>query len=468
MRGVLLGLVLALVAAALFTVAEPIAPQATVANAPTVVGRDVPLEIVARDRGTGLASVEVRLVPEGATEGIVIVRQDFPRTSWLGSGVHETTLLAGIAPQVSVPEGPAQLEVRVRDHSWLAAFSRKPQVARPVTIDLTPPGASLLSEGHTARQGGSQCVVFRVDPDATEATVTVGDLEFSAVAGFFADPALRVALVAIPWQRADAPVHLVVRDAAGNVRRVAVPVVIKPRAWPQKTLVLGEDFLQRKVPELLAENHLDTSGSLIDGYLRINRELRRATEARIVELTRSSTPTVLWEGAFGRLPNSAPLSGFADHRTYVHQGKVIDEQTHLGFDLASLKRAVVPAANTGRVVFTGSLGIYGQTVLLDHGLGLFSLYGHLSEIGVSPGAIVRKGDALGKTGDTGLAGGDHLHFSVMIHGTHVDPVEWWDGRWIKDQVLARLSAYPRAAVASPLAPEGESRPIPDAAAGARR
>jgi murein DD-endopeptidase MepM/ murein hydrolase activator NlpD len=105
----------------------------------------------------------------------------------------------------------------------------------------------------------------------------------------------------------------------------------------------------------------------------------------------------------------------------------------------------VPAANNGRVVFTGALGIYGNTVVLDHGLGLFSLYGHLSEMSVTAGQTVARGDTVGKTGDTGLAAGDHLHFSVMIHGVHVDPVEWWDAHWIQDHVESRLAAFPRAA-----------------------
>lgn len=464
MRIGLLALAVAAAAALLLTVAEPLPPVVRLPAAPALVGRDSPIEIVARDRGTGLAAIEVRLVPAGADPGVVLARREFPRSSWRGSGVHEATIEARLGPEVTVPEGAARLEVRVRDHSWLAPLTGGTALEHPVAIDVTPPDVTLLTDPLVARQGGSQCLVFRVAADAADATVTVGELVFPAVAGFFADPALRVALFALPWERPDASVHVVVRDAAGNVRRIGVPVQVKPRTWAQKTLVISDEFLQRKVPELLAENRLATSGTLVDGYLRINRDLRRDTEARVREATRTSTPAMLWEGAFLRLPNSAPLSGFADRRSYVHQGAVIDEQTHLGFDLASLKRAVVPAANTGRVVFGGNLGIYGQTVILDHGLGLFSLYGHLSEIQVVPGTTVRKGDPLGKTGETGLAGGDHLHFSTIIHGIHVDPIEWWDAHWIRDQVLARVAPYPRAAVTSPNAPEGESRPAPEAAA----
>ena len=144
------------------------------------------------------------------------------------------------------------------------------------------------------------------------------------------------------------------------------------------------------------------------------------------------------------LPNGAPLAAFADQRRYEFNGEIIDKATHLGYDLASLKGSPVPAANNGRVVFAGLLGIYGNAVILDHGLGVFSLYGHMSSTGVKVGEVVGRGDTLGRTGDTGLAGGDHLHFGLLVHGTYVDPVEWWDGHWIHDHVEARLAAFPRA------------------------
>ncbi|WP_239027828.1 M23 family metallopeptidase [Geomonas subterranea] len=98
----------------------------------------------------------------------------------------------------------------------------------------------------------------------------------------------------------------------------------------------------------------------------------------------------------------------------------------------------MPAANRGRVVWADDLGIYGQCVIIDHGLGLQTLYGHLSRIAVKEGEEVRKGDIIGDTGDTGLAGGDHLHFGVMISGQEVNPIEWWDPTWIRNNVTGKL------------------------------
>ena len=442
-------LVLVVVLAAgglLLTRAEPFAPTVSLETPIDFVGRATPVKVTARDRGTGLAEVQVRLVP-GTGDAVVLATRNFPPgTGWLGlGGVHEATLAATLdAAAAHVPEGPATLEVRARDHSWLAALRGATQLVRPVTVDVTPPTLAVVSAQHVVRLGGSECAVYRVGGDAVESGVQVDDEFFPGTAAVFADGALRAALFAVPQDHPDARPAVVARDAAGNARTLAIGASVRGRQFAEKTLPITDEFLSRKVPELLQANGLDESGDLVAGYLRINRELRAATERRVREICRESAPRPLWQGEFLRLPNSAPLSGFADRRIYVHDGKQIDQQTHLGFDLASLRGSHIPAGNTGRVVFAGPLGIYGNTVILDHGLGLFSLYGHLSEVGVAVGRDVRRGEAIGRTGDTGLAAGDHLHFSIMVRGVHVDPVEWWDGHWIHDHVEARLAAFPHA------------------------
>jgi murein DD-endopeptidase MepM/ murein hydrolase activator NlpD len=423
---------------------EPLAPTATLEPRVDVVGRATPLHIVARDRGTGLATVEVRLVPEGGPPAVVAT-ETFPRRSWFGSGVHEATLTPTVdATAAHVPEGRATLEVWASDHSWFALLRRGPRYVQAVTVDLTPPTLEVEPGEHVARLGGSECVVYKVGPDTVRDGVEVGPRFFPGNAGVFIDPALRVALFALPQDTPDAQPTVLAADAAGNARRLTFGVTITPRRFAEKMMPLSDEFLARKVPELLQANGLTSDGDLLAGYLRINRELRTATETRLRDICRDSTPRQVWDGAFVRLANSAPLSGFADHRSYVYQGKTVDQQVHLGFDLASLRASPVPAGNNGRVVFAGPLGIYGNTVVLDHGLGLFSLYGHLSTVAVAPGNDVERGATVGNTGDTGLAAGDHLHFSVMIHGVHVDPVEWWDAHWIRDHVESRLAAFPRA------------------------
>ena len=133
------------------------------------------------------------------------------------------------------------------------------------------------------------------------------------------------------------------------------------------------------------------------------------------------------------------MARYGDKRLYFYKGKKIDEQFHLGVDLASLANSPVMAANGGRIVFAEKLGIYGLAVVIDHGQGLTSLYAHLSNIDVASDQTVKKGDVIGQTGRTGLAAGDHLHFSVMVHGVPVNPIEWWDDHWIQDNVMRKLA-----------------------------
>jgi murein DD-endopeptidase MepM/ murein hydrolase activator NlpD len=171
----------------------------------------------------------------------------------------------------------------------------------------------------------------------------------------------------------------------------------------------------------------------------INKNLRAANVQFLRELGSQSANAMLWRGAFMRLPRSAPRAGFADHRIYMYNNEKIDEQDHLGFDLASVQNADVPAANNGRIVYTGALGIYGNLVVIDHGLGVMSLYSHLSSINVNDGDEVTRGQIIGKTGSTGMAFGDHLHFGILVGGIEVTPLEWIDAQWIRDNVTSRLA-----------------------------
>jgi murein DD-endopeptidase MepM/ murein hydrolase activator NlpD len=165
----------------------------------------------------------------------------------------------------------------------------------------------------------------------------------------------RFALFAIPWELDDpAQVRLFAEDDAGN--RVELPFVdvfkkVPPRA---DRLELTETFLEKVVPAIAsATPGFDASGSLLDQYLRINGEVRRSVLAQIAALARDSEARFLWSGAFVQMPNTQRRAGFAENRTYIYQGRVVDHQTHLGSDLASTERAPVPAANSGKVVFAG-------------------------------------------------------------------------------------------------------------------
>jgi len=107
--------------------------------------------------------------------------------------------------------------------------------------------------------------------------------------------------------------------------------------------------------------------------------------------------------------------------------------------LASFAHAPIKAANRGKVIYAADLGIYGNCIVIDHGMGVQSLYAHLSSIEVKVGTMVDQAQELGKSGETGMAGGDHLHFTMLVNGHMVNPIEWWDPHWIQDRIIRKLT-----------------------------
>ena len=197
--------------------------------------------------------------------------------------------------------------------------------------------------------------------------------------------------------------------------------------------------MARVVPAILAQTpEMSDLGTDLENYLAINGQLRKKNNAYLVELAENSAPKFFWNRKFQQMRNAKVMSDFADRRTYLYEGKPVDQQDHLGFDLASTKGAPIESANEGVVVLARYFGIYGNAVVVDHGYGLMSLYGHLSSISVSEGQQLARGEELGRSGETGLAGGDHLHFTMLLHGLPVDPREWWDGHWISDRLGLKL------------------------------
>jgi murein DD-endopeptidase MepM/ murein hydrolase activator NlpD len=227
-------------------------------------------------------------------------------------------------------------------------------------------------------------------------------------------------------------------DRGGNTTRTGFYHHLRRKNFAKDVIHLSDRFFNYKVPEFNVRAPENSSNPMLDKFLEINRNLRKENEAFIKTIGLKTEAEMYWEGTFLRLPNAANRAGFADQREYRYNGEVVDNQVHLGIDLASFEKSPVPASNTGRVVYADDIGIYGKTVVLDHGFGLMSMYSHLSGIDVETGQLVSKGQILGRTGVTGLAGGDHLHYGMMIHNVMINPIEWWDSNWIMHNVTDKL------------------------------
>jgi murein DD-endopeptidase MepM/ murein hydrolase activator NlpD len=246
-------------------------------------------------------------------------------------------------------------------------------------------------------------------------------------------------------------VDVFARDEAGNMVVGALDRQAFPKTFQRSRIPIDDTFLRRVVPAIVSNTPSLTAPAddLVGAFLAVNRELRRQNNEALAALASRTAPEMRWTEAFAQLGNTQVESRFADHRTYFYNGKEIDQQTHLGFDLASTQKAPVTAANAGVVVHAAYLGIYGNCIVVDHGLGVQSLYAHLSSMDVKDGDTVGKGQVLGRSGATGLAGGDHLHFTMLVGGVQVNPIEWWDGHWMEDRVFRKIREAGGSAPAAP-------------------
>ena len=347
-------------------------------------------------------------------------------------------------------EGPATIAVEATHARLFGLRERTAAARRDVEARFTPPRVSIASTFHFVNHGGAELAVYRVNPPDAESGVRVGDRSYrgwpaSAAGVDSPDETLRAAFFALLHdQELDAPIRLYARDGAGNEAEAEFDHRVFPRRFRRSRLTVGDRFLARVVPDVVARSPefasipLPPDAGLLEQYLAVNGPLRRLNAERIRELAADTADERLWTEPFRQLANSQVESGFGDHRTYVYEGREVDQQVHLGFDLSVTANVPILAANAGRVIWADYLGIYGNCVIVDHGLGLQSLYAHLSSIAVAEGGDVALGDELGRSGMTGLAGGDHLHFTMLLHGEPVTPVEWWDPHWIEDRLTRKL------------------------------
>ncbi len=345
--------------------------------------------------------------------------------------------------QAWLKEGPAVLRATADRMSGPLRVAAPVVVERTFQVRLRPPHLEILSHQHYVSQGGSGVVVLRPGDAAVHCGVRAGSVEFASWALPGGTGGERFVLFAVPWDLdQQQEIRAFAVDDAGNRAELPFVDLFKREKPSTDTITLSDAFLERVVPAISSQTPgLDDGGSLFDRYLEINGDLRMRILADIHELGQASQPVFLAHGAFLQLPSSVRRAGFADSRSYIYQGRVVDHQTHLGLDLASTAGAPVPAGNAGKVVHAGWLGIYGNGVILDHGYGLMSLYGHLSQVDVKVGDRVARGDTVGRTGATGLAGGDHLHFEIFVQGISTNPMEWLDPHWIRDNVASKVP-YP--------------------------
>lgn len=450
---IILAVLLALVVGATATylaTARADAPSIDILQPVRTVGATGRLDVAVETPGGRLGALDVTFVQNGRQTPLFSLAS--PGATRLQQETAERVRLTRGLGATDVPDlkpGPGRVIVRAARPVLFGLREARTIATRDVEVRLEPPRVTIVSTRHDVRHGGAALVVYRVTPPEAASGVIVDNVVYPGfpAAGVhvegvsLANPSLKVAFFALLYdQNLDAPIHVFARDEAGNTATVPLEHRPVPTPFGRRRVELNDRFLTRVVQEILphAPELGQSGGDVLAAYLAVNGELRRKNADQIARLAAKTAPDMLWRGPFRPLSHGKVEAGFAVHRTYFYRGREVDQQVHLGFDLAVTANVPVRAANRGRVAYAAYLGIYGNTVILDHGLGVQSLYAHLSSPGVRVGDSVDQGQEIGRSGGTGLAVGDHLHFTILVGGRMVSPVEWWDPRWIEDRIVRKL------------------------------
>jgi len=399
------------------------------------------------DPKTGLRNIMVSIMQQGKEK--VLLHKKYDSSGFLGLFSETKTLEASfIIPVESwkygMTDGEAVIRIMVSDYSWRGWNKGNiSYTEKKVIIDSKPPKVNVLTKRHNIERGGTGLVIYELFEENIKSGVKVGDNFFPGHAGLFENTNIYAVFFALDhMQGPGSQLSVVAEDIAGNITKRGFYYYIRDKKFKTDILNISDQFLERKMPDFdVGEKNGSFQGGknpLLEKFLYINGELRKNNVETILSVPKITENKKYWDGRFLRLKGSAKRAGFADRRIYKYNGKEIDRAVHLGIDLASTSNAPVKAANSGRVIFAQFVGIFGNTVIIDHGFGLCSLYSHLNQISINKGDLLKRGDDIGVTGLTGLAGGDHLHFSMIVHNVFVNPVEWWDGSWIKNNITAKI------------------------------
>ncbi|WP_121627559.1 M23 family metallopeptidase [Poseidonibacter antarcticus] len=352
-----------------------------------------------------------------------------------------------IAPKIDLRTKTknAMLKIEVTDTSkWNFFMGNKTIKDIKIKIDKKRPVANVISNSYLIKQGGSAAVVVEVkDENLEDFYISFNNEERFELFPFYKDN-FYIALIAWPIDIKEFKrVNLVAIDKARNKTVTKVPLYIRSLNIKIDNMKISDKFINQVSKNVLTKSGYDIPDDQASIFIKENKHLRQRNVETIKRESLNNMNrdkvTKFNLKTFKRLPSSMKFAGYGERRNYTYEGKQIDEAWHLGVDWASVKNAKIYTSNDGKVIFKDYLGIYGNALIIDHGLGLGTLYAHTSKSIVEVGDIVNAGDYIANTGSTGAVFGDHLHFGVLIQGIEVNPIEWLSKQWINDNITKTIN-----------------------------
>jgi len=402
-------------------------PTVDVPSSLTTIGQVTPVTVQVHDTH-GVSKLIVTLTQNGTSYQV----WQAPTASKTADTTFNFEVGAKTTPQLR--DGDARL---ILDATSGGLFPGTTHWERDVKVVTQPPLISADSDQHYLYLGMADLATMNVTGSYTAAGVRVGDQTFRAWPMPGGKPGL-FSLFAFAWNMPPGTTPLAyASNGAGNDVTTPLTVIFPKKEQPvytQHEIQVSDQFMQK----VLGELDPNGTGDPVERFVKINTEMRKSNNKTLADLRLKTADHFLWHQPFTRQSHSQAEATFADVRSYMYRGKKIDQQVHLGYDLAVTQHVGVEASNDGTIVWAAPLGIYGNCVVVDHGYGLQTIYGHMSRIDVHVGDTVKRSQIMGLSGMTGMAGGDHVHFAMQLDGVQIDPKEWWDPHWIQDHVVRRV------------------------------
>jgi len=331
------------------------------------------------------------------------------------------------------------VNIIAQDSSFLGFFGNKAVKRVKLIIDNLPPQINIVAKSPSIRKGGSALIIYKiVDDSLKDSYVQVGNLKFKPIR--YKQDGVFATLFVWPFNEDSFNAQIVAVDRANNISKVAIYMNKLFKKYKVSKIRVSDRFINGKISELASmDSEYAKITDKIEKFRAVNELMRKKNEDLIHQLSKKVTPfkNSWYIRPFKPLKGAKLVADFGTKRYYYYKDKdnIISTSYHLGYDLASIKHDNIYSSNNGIVVFSGFNGIYGNMPLIDHGFGLYTLYGHCSNVLVQKGQIIKGGDVIAKTGMTGLALGDHLHFGVLVQGIEVYPLEWMRKEWIAQNIL---------------------------------